>query len=118
MDLDFLYSEYVGVIDSLGLNLGDHVMIASVTHQTITHFQYGKRVKAYVMSSSKRPPSCVEGSLGTPCGLHEVCEKIGEEIKIKNISDFKLFLWSSIQEERFLEDDEIITDIFSVDGVE
>ena len=30
------------------------------------------------MSSSKNPPSCVEGSLGTPWGLHEVCEKIGE----------------------------------------
>ena len=23
-------------------------------------------------------PSCKEGSLGTPWGLHEVCEKIGE----------------------------------------
>ena len=68
----------MGVIGSLGLNLADHVMIASVKHQTINHFQYGKRVKAYVMSSSKRPPSCVEGSLGTPWGLHEVCEKIGK----------------------------------------
>ena len=77
MDLDFLYSEYVGVSDSLGLSLVDHVMLASVKHQAINHFQYGKRVKAYVMSSSKRPPSCVEGSLGTPWGLHEVCEKIG-----------------------------------------
>ena len=63
---------------SLGLNLADHVLIASVRHQTINHFQYGTRVKGYVMSSSKRPPSCVEGSLGTPWGLHEVCEKIGE----------------------------------------
>jgi len=30
------------------------------------------------MSSSKRPPSCKENSLGTPNGLHVVCEKIGE----------------------------------------
>ena len=29
------------------------------------------------MSSSKRPPSCLENSLGTPWGLHKVCEKIG-----------------------------------------
>ena len=78
MDLDILYSEYVGVSSSLGLNLADHLLIASVRHQTINHFQYGTSVKAYVMSSSKRPPSCVEGSLGTPWGLHEVCEKIGE----------------------------------------
>ena len=31
------------------------------------------------MSSSKRPPSCEENSFGTPWGLHEVCEKIGEK---------------------------------------
>ncbi len=30
------------------------------------------------MSSSKRPPSCQENSFGTPWGLHEVSEKIGE----------------------------------------
>jgi hypothetical protein len=71
MDLDFLYSEYVGVSSSLGLNLADHVLIASVRHQTINHFQYGKSVKAYVMSSSKRPPSCVEGSRATPKGFPE-----------------------------------------------
>ena len=33
------------------------------------------------MSSSKLAPSCKEGSLGTPWGLHEVCEKIGEDSK-------------------------------------
>ena len=78
MDLDFLYSEYAGVCSSLGLNVADHVLIASVEHQRINHFQYGKSDKAYVMSSSKNPPSCIEGSLGTPWGLHEVCEKIGD----------------------------------------
>ncbi|MBT5715810.1 MAG: L,D-transpeptidase [Opitutae bacterium] len=30
------------------------------------------------MSSSKQPPSCMENSLGTPWGLHVICEKIGE----------------------------------------
>ena len=29
------------------------------------------------MSSSRRPQSCKENSLGTPWGLHEICEKIG-----------------------------------------
>ena len=41
-------------------------------------FHNGKSVKEYRMSSSKRPPSCKENSLGTPDGLHMVCEKIGE----------------------------------------
>ena len=30
------------------------------------------------MSSSKNPPSCLEGSLGTPWGLHQITEIIGE----------------------------------------
>jgi hypothetical protein len=104
MDLDFLYSEYVGVIGSLGLNLADHVIIASVKHQTINHFQYGKRVKAYVMSSSKRPPSCVEGSLGTPCGLHEVCEKIGGEEALGTVFEGRVSIglryWECEREKR------------------
>jgi hypothetical protein len=44
--------------------------------------QKGEILKEYTMSSSRKPPSCQEGSLGTPWGLHSVCEKIGygEEI--------------------------------------
>jgi hypothetical protein len=35
-------------------------------------------VKTYVISTSKLPPSCKENSLGTPWGLHQVCEIIGK----------------------------------------
>jgi len=34
-------------------------------------------VKSYVISTSKRPPSNVKNSLGTPRGLHEIAERIG-----------------------------------------
>ena len=78
MDLDILYSEYLGVLNSLGLKQTDHVLIASLRHQKIIHYINGKSVKDYIMSSSKRKPSCLEGSLGTPSGLHYVCQKIGE----------------------------------------
>ena len=61
----------------MGLETTDHVLLASVKLQTIGYFHNGTSVKAYRMSSSKRPPSCKEGSLGTPWGLHEVCQKIG-----------------------------------------
>ncbi len=40
--------------------------------------EQGKSVKKYSISSSKQPPSCIENSLGTPWGLHNVCEKIGK----------------------------------------
>ena len=48
----------------------------------------------------------------------EVCEVIAKEIRIKNINDFKLFIYSSIKEERFLEDDEVVADIFALHGRE
>jgi L,D-transpeptidase catalytic domain len=37
----------------------------------------GAVVRSYVVSTSKRPPSNVANSLGTPCGLHEIAERIG-----------------------------------------
>lgn len=40
-------------------------------------YRDGKLVKAYVVSTSKRPPSTVDGSLGTPPGLHAIADRIG-----------------------------------------
>ena len=52
-------------------------LVASISEQKLCLFLDGKRLKVYDMSSSKKPPSCLEDSLGTPWGLHEICEKIG-----------------------------------------
>lgn len=40
-------------------------------------FRRGELVHSYVISTSKRPPSNVKDSLGTPCGLHVIAERIG-----------------------------------------
>lgn len=40
-------------------------------------YRDGQLVKSYVISTSKRPPSNVKDSLGTPRGLHEIAERIG-----------------------------------------
>lgn len=37
----------------------------------------GEPIRYYVVSTSKRPPSNVAESLGTPRGLHEIAERIG-----------------------------------------
>jgi hypothetical protein len=37
----------------------------------------GALVKTYVISTSRRPPSNVKDSLGTPRGLHVIAERIG-----------------------------------------
>lgn len=56
----------------------DHVLIASLGEKILRHAIAGEIVAAYPFSFSQRPLSCQEGSLGTPWGLHEVAERIGD----------------------------------------
>jgi lipoprotein-anchoring transpeptidase ErfK/SrfK len=44
---------------------------------TLQFRRNGSVVKSYVISTSKKPPSNVANSLGTPRGLHEIAERIG-----------------------------------------
>ena len=62
---------------ALGIKPTVRVLVVSINGQTLRFFESGKLKKAYVVSTSKRPPSNVKGSLGTPTGLHTIAEKIG-----------------------------------------
>ncbi len=64
----------------LGVNQPYVGLVASIPEQKLYLFVDGTRLKACVMSSSKRSPSCEENSFGTPWGLHEICEKIGSNV--------------------------------------
>ncbi len=44
---------------------------------TLQYHRGGELVATYPVSTSRRPPSNVKDSLGTPRGLHEVAERIG-----------------------------------------
>ncbi len=44
---------------------------------TLQFFRKGVLVKSYAVSTSKRQPSNVAHSLGTPTGLHQIDERIG-----------------------------------------
>ena len=55
----------------------DTLLAVSINSQVMYLYKEGRCVKTYVVSTSKLPPSCVENSLGTPWGLHEVSEIIG-----------------------------------------
>lgn len=52
-------------------------MAVRISTATLQFFRRGELVKSYVASTSKRPPSNVKHSLGTPRGLHEIAERIG-----------------------------------------
>ncbi|MCX6956401.1 MAG: L,D-transpeptidase [Verrucomicrobia bacterium] len=61
----------------LGIKPGERVLVVRIGTATLQFFAKGVLVKSYVISTSKRPPSNVKDSLGTPRGLHEIAERIG-----------------------------------------
>jgi len=61
----------------LGIKPADRILFVRISTATMQFFQSGVLVKSYAVSTSKRPPSNVKHSLGTPCGLHEIAERIG-----------------------------------------
>lgn len=61
------------------------VMIVSIARQRLWHFEDGVLRRTRTVSTSLRPPSCIENSLGTPTGLHEVCERIGDGVAVGGV---------------------------------
>jgi hypothetical protein len=61
----------------LGIKPGERVLLVRIGTGTLQFFRKGALVKSYAISTSKRPPSNVKNSLGTPRGLHEIAERIG-----------------------------------------
>jgi hypothetical protein len=63
--------------DVLGIKPTARVLLVNITRHTLQFVQAGEVVRSYVISTSRRPPSNIKGSLGTPRGLHEIAERIG-----------------------------------------
>lgn len=61
----------------LGIKPTERLLFVRISTQTLQFFRAGELIKSYVISTSKRPPSNVKGSFGTPRGLHEIAERIG-----------------------------------------
>jgi len=77
MDRVECYKFCVNYIEKLKLVPTDTLLVVSIKKQVMFLYNAGLCVKAYVISTSKLPPSCIENSLGTPWGLHQVSEIIG-----------------------------------------
>jgi L,D-transpeptidase catalytic domain len=63
----------------LGIKPADRCLAVHIATQTMQFFRKGELVRSYVVSTSKRPPSNLKDSLGTPRGLHAISEKIGAD---------------------------------------
>lgn len=61
----------------LGIKPSDRIIVVRIQTQTLQLFYHNTLVKSYIISTSRRPPSNVAHSLGTPRGLHEIAERIG-----------------------------------------
>ena len=61
----------------LGIKPGARVLAVRIGTATLQFFRNGELVKSYGVSTSRRPPSNIKNSLGTPRGLHEIAERIG-----------------------------------------
>ena len=61
----------------LGIKPADRVLLARLSTQTMQFYRNSNPGKAFVISSSLRPPSNLKDSLGTPRGLHMIAERIG-----------------------------------------
>jgi hypothetical protein len=61
----------------LGIKPGERILAVRISTATMQFFAKGVLVKSYGVSTSKRPPSNLKDSLGTPRGLHEIAERIG-----------------------------------------
>ncbi len=61
----------------LGIKPADRLLLVRIGTATLQFFRNAVLVKSYVISTSRRPPSNVKNSLGTPRGLHVIAERIG-----------------------------------------
>jgi hypothetical protein len=62
---------------TLGIKPAERILVVRLGSQTLQFFRNSALVRSHPVSTSRRPPSNVKDSLGTPRGLHAIAEKIG-----------------------------------------
>ena len=62
---------------ALGIKPANQLLAVHLRTQTMQFYRGGELIRAFVISSSRRPAANAKGSLGTPLGLHAIAEKIG-----------------------------------------
>jgi hypothetical protein len=55
----------------------DRILLVRIAASTLQFYINRELIKSYTISTSRRPPSNIKNSLGTPRGLHEIAERIG-----------------------------------------
>src|ERR1700722_18581424 len=77
LSIDSSWESFTKTRSALGIKHADRVLLVRIKASTLQFYRKKAVVNTYVISTSKRPPSNVANSLGTPRGLHEIAERIG-----------------------------------------
>jgi lipoprotein-anchoring transpeptidase ErfK/SrfK len=72
------FEEFLRACETTRTKPSEHVILVLAGQSKLLHFARGVLAAKYPVSLGKNGLSCVEDSGGTPTGLHEVCEKIGD----------------------------------------
>ena len=83
--MDTLLKKIVNACNELKVRATQHLIYVSIARQKLFLFDGGRLEKSYDVSTSRKPPSCVEGSLGTPTGLHKIDGKIGAGERLRTV---------------------------------
>jgi hypothetical protein len=71
------WEQVIQTCSRLGIKPTERVLFVRIGTQILQFYRAGQLVRSHLASTSKRPPSNVKGSLGTPRGLHEIAERVG-----------------------------------------
>lgn len=77
--MDENWELFTKTCERLGIKPADRMLFVRIATQTLQFYRRGRLQRAFVVSTSLKPPCNVEDSLGTPRGLHEIAERIGGE---------------------------------------
>jgi hypothetical protein len=73
------YKRIIQRCEALAIKPTKQALHASIARQELELWSDGTLAKVYRISTSRKPPSCIADSRGTPSGLHRIAEKIGGE---------------------------------------
>ncbi len=73
-------------ISALQIPLTQQLLIANISAQKLTLYEWGQPIKEYPISTAKNGIGSHTGSFQTPVGLHQITEKIGS-----NAPQFAIF---------------------------
>jgi len=71
--------------NGLNINPTQYLIYVSICEQKLYLFCGKSHLKTFAASTSRKPPSCLKDSLGTPRGLHKIDGKIGANAALETV---------------------------------